>query len=135
MKMNAQLTDKGLSTLLDPPKYEKQRILRKMVARLTKGINPDDWNYYRRISPSTNKSVAKECRAIRFTGRNLSAITQPTGIQAEINPFAKVAGSIYFRQTSYSPAQTLGIGEYLTWDRKCFTVFADQQFQSLYEHR
>jgi len=120
--------------LQDPQKFEKRRILRKIVSRFTNGINPDEWNSYHRISGSLHEDVAIECRAIRFTGLNLSAITQPTGVHSEPNPFARVSGGIYFRQTSYSPTQLLGIGEYLTWDGKCFTVFSGDQFQSIYVH-
>ena len=133
--MISELADKNHSTLLGHPKGEKQKILRKLITRLTKGIDPNDWNYYHRIVGSLDKTAAKECRAIRFTGRNLSAITQPTGIHSELNPFAKVSGSIYFRRTSYCPAQTLGIGEYLTWDGKCFTVMDEQQFHAVYAPR
>jgi hypothetical protein len=116
------------------PIGQKQRILRKITTRLTKGINPEEWNYYCRIPQSLNKALSKECRAIRFNGRNLTAITQPTGIHAVLNPFATVSGGIYFRQTSYCPAQTLGVGEYLSWDGKCFTVMDDEQFHSIYKH-
>jgi hypothetical protein len=128
-------TDRNEALLQDPPTFQKRKILRKMVSRITKGINADDWNYYRLIPSSLNTSVARECRAIRFAGCNLSAITQPTAIQSETNPFSKVAGGIYFRQTSYSPSQRLEIGEYLTWDGESFSVFAAEQFQSIYEHR
>jgi hypothetical protein len=133
--MIAQLTDKDNSPVLNQPKGQKQRILKKMVSRLTKGINPDDWNYYHRIKQSPDKNVSLECRGIRFAGNNLTAITQPAGIHSALNPFAEVPGGIYFRRTSNCPPQTLGIGEYLTWDGKRFSVFTDQQFQSIYEPR
>jgi hypothetical protein len=132
--MSAQTSYQKETLLQATPKYEKRRILRKMISRFTNGINPDEWNSYRHIPGSSNEHVADECRAIRFTSLNLLAITQPTGMHTEPNPFARVSGGIYFRQTSYSPTQILGIGEYLTWNGKCFTVFSELQFHSIYAH-
>jgi|GEM_PF-2370606 len=125
--------------LLDPPQGEtggqQLRILKKITTRLTKGINVDEWNYYQLIFGATDTKAAQECRAIRFTGRNLSAITQPTGIHSKLDPSATVAGSIYFGRTSHCPAQTLCVGEYLSWDGECFAVRDEHLFHSTYIHQ
>jgi len=114
---------------------QDRRILKKITERLTKSINVDEWNYYHRIAGTADKKAAMECRAIRFTGRNLSAITQPTGIHARPDSSAGVAGSIHFGRTSRCPAKKLALGEYLSWDGKCFTVRDEQQFHSIYKHQ
>ena len=133
--MILQLTDRDSSVLLDQAKLQTQRILAKSVTRLSKALNPNNWNYYHRTKQSPDKKASLECRGIRFIGSNLTAITQPTGIHSSANPLAEVLGGIYFKRTSYCPAQTLCIGQYLTWDGKCFRVFDDNHFQSIYEHR
>ena len=125
--------------LLDRPREDaagqRQKILRKITTRLTKNINVDEWNYYHRIGEAGDKIAATQCRAIRFTGRNLSAITQPTGLHSTPDHSASIEGSIHFKRTSHCPAQKLGVGEYLSWDGKCFTVRAEQHFHSVYRHQ
>jgi hypothetical protein len=132
--MIAELINRYPTHDLDCTKNGKQRILRKKVTRLTKGINPDDWNYYYRIEKSHDKNASLECRGIRFVGTNLSAITQPTGVHTTLNPSAKDLGGIYFKRTSFGPKQTLNIGEYLTWDGNRFSIFEENHFRSIYEH-
>ncbi len=93
----------------------------------------DDWNYYQRSTASLNKTAAKICRAIRFSGRNALAITQPTGMCFEPDASADIAGSVHFKRTSYCQPQALGVGEYLIWDRKCFSVMDAIRFLAMYK--
>ena len=93
----------------------------------------NDWNYYQRSTVSLNKTAAKFCRAIRFSGRNELAITQPTGMHFEPDTSADIAGSVHFKRTSYCQAQALGVGEYLIWDRKCFSVMDSIRFLAMYK--
>ena len=106
--------------------------LRVMLGILNNGSR-DDWNYYHRSTGSLNKTAAKKCRAIRFSGRNALAITQPTGMFFEPDASAVIDGGVHFKRTSCCQPQALGVGEYLTWDGKCFSVMDSIQFLAIYK--
>lgn len=79
-----------------------------MLGALNHGSR-DDWNYYHCSNSSLNKTAAKRCRAIRFSGRNSLAITQPTGMCFELDESAVITGSVHFKRTSYCQPQALGV--------------------------